>query len=358
MHKVHIRPVWTVSTTGGQELPPRLLELLAQVQTHGSLSSACRETGASYRHAWSLVQAAEAQLGHNLLTMTRGKGATLSPLAQKLVWAGHRIQARLGTTLESLASELEAEIERVVAAGHDVIRLHASHGFAIETLLHTLQEQDLPVEHKYMGSLEAVSSWHAGRSELAGFHVPLGDFEPDALAHYARWFDADSRIIHVTQRRQGLLVARGNPLDIHQLKDLTRDGVRFVNRQPASGTRFLLECMLKQAGIPPTRIAGFDLHEYTHAAVAAYVASGMADAGLGVEPPARRFGLDFVPLATERYFLICRDADLRRPGVQAVLNVLRTRQYREAVNALPGYFAMHCGEVQTVAQAFRSDRLS
>jgi molybdate transport repressor ModE-like protein len=352
MHKVHITPVWTVSDRKGQALPPRLLDLLAQVQAHGSLSKACQHTGASYRHAWTLIRSSEAQLGHALIAMSRGKGSTLTPLGDKLVWAGHRIQARLGTLLESLASELEAEIERVVASSHDVIRLFASHGFAIETLLKTLDELGEQVEHKYMGTQEAVASWHAGHCELAGFHVPLGDFEAEAFAHYARWLGEDSRIIHVTQRRQGLLVAQGNPLGLHSLADLKRPGVRFVNRQAASGTRFLLECMLRQAGIASTQLRGFELSEYTHAAVAAYVASGMADAGLGVEPPARRFGLDFVPLATERYFLACREADLAKPALQSVLGVLRSNAFQVAVNALPGYRALHCGDVQTVPEAF------
>jgi molybdate transport repressor ModE-like protein len=352
MHKVHITPVWTVSDRSGQALPPRLLDLLAQVQAHGSLSKACQQTGASYRHAWSLIRTSEAQMGHPLLAMSRGKGSTLTPLGEKLVWAGHRIQARLGTLLESLASELEAEIERVVASSHDVIRLFASHGFAIETLLKALDTQGDQVEHKYMGSQEAVASWHAGHCELAGFHVPLGDFEAEAFAHYARWLDEGSRIIHVTQRRQGLLVAHGNPLGLHGLLDLKRPGVRFVNRQASSGTRFLLECMLRQAGIDHRQLKGFELNEYTHAAVAAYVASGMADAGLGVEPPARRFGLDFVPLATERYFLVCREADLAKPALQGLLAILRSTAFQAAVNALPGYRALHCGQVQTVAEAF------
>ncbi len=352
MHKVHIKPVWTVSDRLGKDVPPRLLELLAQVQAHGSLSKACQQSGASYRHAWSLVRSGEAQLGYPLLAMSRGKGSTLTPLADKLVWAGHRIQARLGNLLESLASELEAEIERVVSVSHDVIRLFASHGFAVETLLKTLGAQGEQVEHKYMGSQEAVASWHAGHCELAGFHVPLGDFEAEAFAHYARWLDEGSRIVHITQRRQGLLVAAGNPLNITRLADLQRPGVRFVNRQASSGTRFLLECMLRQTGIATHTVHGFDLNEYTHAAVAAYVASGMADAGLGVEPPARRFGLDFIPLATERYFLVCREADLARPGLQQVLGVLRSAAFQAAVNTLPGYRALHCGDIQTVPEAF------
>src|SRR5262245_7842591 len=106
MTKVSIRPVWTITDDGGDSLSPRLLEVLAQVHEHGSLSAACRANGASYRHAWNLVRDGERQLQAALLRMERGKGSTLTPLGEKLVWATHRIAARLGPTLETLASEL------------------------------------------------------------------------------------------------------------------------------------------------------------------------------------------------------------------------------------------------------------
>jgi molybdate-binding protein len=162
----------------------------------------------------------------------------------------------------------------------------------------------------------------------------------------------ESRIIHVATRRQGFMVASGNPHKIYEAQDLTRKGIRFVNRQPSSGTRFLLECFLKKAHIDPTQISGYEQAEFTHAAVAAFVASGMADVGFGVETPARRFKLEFLPLATERYFLLCNQSDLERPHLQAVLKVLNSDEFQFAVNQLPGYTAAHCGQVSTIHDAF------
>ena len=121
MHKVSIKPQWTISDAAGQNLAPRLLELLAEVQGHGSLSGSCKKTGASYRHAWNLIRQGEAQLGMSLLNMERGKGSTLTPLAEKLVWAGHRINARLTPMLETLASELEGEIGRLLSSNNDFL---------------------------------------------------------------------------------------------------------------------------------------------------------------------------------------------------------------------------------------------
>lgn len=353
MHKVFIKPQWTISDASGHNLPPRLLELLADVAEHGSLARSCKVTACSYRHAWNLVQQGESQLGMPLLNMERGKGSTLTPLAEKLVWAGHRITARLTPTLESLSSELEGELAKLLAPASDVLKVHASHGFAVEKLIETLTARGNNVDRKYVGSQESVASLAEGNCELAGFPIPLGEFEKPAFAHYAKWMNPKrSRIIHVATRRQGLMVAKGNPLDIFSVADLAKPGVRFINRQPSSGTYFLLECMLKKARIDPARIVGFNQSEFTHAAVAAYVASGMADAGLGVETPSRRFKLDFIPLAMERYFLLCNAESLNTPHIQAVLEVLNNPQFQALVNELPGYSAEKCGQIDTLQQAF------
>ena len=353
MHKVSIKPQWTISDAQGQNLSHRLLELLAEVQDSGSLAASCKVAGASYRHAWNLIRQGEAQLGMPLLNMERGKGSTLTPLAEKLVWAGHRISARLTPTLETLASELESELAKVLSSEKDVLKVHASHGFAVEKLIETLVADGHNVERRYMGSQESVASLRAGHCELAGFHVPKGEFEDVAFQHYAQWLDPKrSRLIHVATRRQGLMVAQGNPLGIFSIADLTKPGVRFVNRQPSSGTYFLLECFLKKARIAPSRINGFNQSEFTHAAVAAYVASGMADVGLAVETPSKRFKLDFIPLAYERYFLLCHKESLNTPELQSVLQVLNDPKFRQAINDLPGYSAQHCGVVETLQEAF------
>ena len=352
MHKVSIKPVWTIGNDAGQTLPPRLLDLLVKIHETGSLAAACRASRASYRHAWSLIAQGEGQLGAPLIARERGRGSTLTTLGEKLVWAGHRIGARLTPTLETLASELEVEISRVLSRGGASLRVHASHGFAIELLLAQLAGE-IAIERKYVASLEAVASLHDGACDLAGFHIPEGEFAARALAHHRRWLDpVGDRVIHVATRRQGLMVARDNPLKIRRIADLARKGLRFVNRQHGSGTRFLLDCLLEKAGVNPTRINGYELGEYTHAAVAAYVASGMADAGFGVETPAQRFGLDFLPLATERYFLLVRQSMPGNAALDSVLSRLRSEAFHADVDRLPGYSATRCGQVDTLAGAF------
>ncbi|HSI61186.1 MAG TPA: substrate-binding domain-containing protein [Ideonella sp.] len=353
MHQVSIQPQWSIRSPAGEVLPARVIELLVDVQEHGSLLAACRQGRVSYRHAWELIRQGEALFGAPLLLMERGKGSSLTALADKLVWADRRIAARLSPVLDTLASELEVELQSVLSTRPDSLRIHASHGFAVATLHERLAAAEVPVELKYCSSVEAVASLHDGGCELAGFHVPMGEFEARTVAHYARWLEpASHRLIHLAMRRQGLMVAAGNPRKIYEVGDLARPGVRFINRQPGSGTRFLLDRLIEKAGLTPARIAGYEQGEYTHAAVAAYVASGMADVGFGLETPTRQFKLDFLPLQTERYFLLCHERSLELPHVQQALAVVAGDEFRVAVNAMPGYEAQGAGRVMTLSEAF------
>jgi molybdate transport repressor ModE-like protein len=355
MKRVSIKPQWTIRFPDGKTLPPRLLDLLAQVQLHGSLSAACQKGQTSYRHAWDLIRQGEAQFGASLLQMERGRGSRLTALGEKLVWADQRIVARLAPGLESLASELETEIESVLRTEAVLLKIHASHGFAIETFFEFLSKRGITFDRKYVSSLEAPAGLRDGACDLAGFHIPLGTQEAPALKHYRRWMDpARHVVIDLATRRQGFMVAPGNPLKIYEAGDLARQDVRFINRQRNSGTRFLLEQLLADAGVDPDGIAGFEQGEFTHAAVAAYVASGMADVGFGLETPARRFKLDFIPLANERYFLMCDRARLDEPLFQQIVDIVRSLEYRSAVDALPGYDARIAGRVLPLHEAFAS----
>ena len=357
MHRVTIKPQWSIRLGDGATLAPRVVELLVKVDELGSLSAVCQTQGLSYRHAWELIRQGEAVFGQPLLRMERGKGSQLTPLGEKLVWADRRITARLSPVLDTLASELGAEIEKVLSPAQTLLRIHANHGFAVETLRPFLERSGVHSEFKYCGSVEAVAALHDHACDVAGFPVPIGEFEPAVLEHYRRWLAIGAqRIVNVATRRQGLMVAPGNPLKIYGMKDLMRPGVRFINRQPGSGTRLLLDLLLRKEGIEPGNINGYEQCELTHAAVAAYVASGMADAGYGVETPARQFKLDFLPSQVERYFFLCDEDSLASPAVAALIDVLRSPEYRAEVNKLAGYQAEESGRVMGLEEAFEALR--
>lgn len=356
MLRITLHPQWRVSPDEGEALnATTLLDLLAAVQGSGSISQAGRELGLSYRHAWGLLQQAEQVFGEPLLARGRGRGSALTELGEKLIWADARIGARLQPLLESLASELEGELGRVQRRQRAVPRLHASHGFAVAALREQLAARQVPVELRYRNSLEAVAALAQGDCELAGFHVPLGEFEAAAARRYLTWLKRDQhQLVHLAVRAQGLFVAPGNPLGLRGLRDLTRPGLRFVNRPEGSGTRMLTELLLQREGIAPRAVAGYDNTELTHAAVAAYVASGMADVGIGVQTAAHRFGLHFIPLLKERYFFALPADALQRAELRPVLTVLRSPAFRSRVAALKGYEAANTGQVLALDDAFQA----
>jgi molybdate-binding protein len=125
-----------------------------------------------------------------------------------------------------------------------------------------------------------------------------------------------------------------------------------VNRQVGSGTRVLVDLLLARHRIEPARIVGFENTEFTHAAVAAYIASGMADVGFGLEAAARRFGLDFIALLRERYFFACEAAAVNKALLRNVVALLRGAELRAVINALPGYDDQLTGTVIELEQAF------
>jgi molybdate transport repressor ModE-like protein len=354
MYKVQIRPQWAISIGAEPALgTDALLRLLLAVQDTGSIAQGARLAKLSYRYAWGLLRDAELRFGEALLDTARGRGAELTALGQKLVWADRRIAARLSPTLDSLASELESELERMASDKLRTVRIDASHGFAVAALMEQLGRIALPVELRYRNSTDAVAALARRECDLAGFHVPTGQFEQATVAWYRRWLDpAQHCLVHVAGRQQGLFVARGNPLGLKTLADLGRPGVRFVNRQTGSGTRMLLEMMLADAGVATSDIAGFNSAEFTHSAVAAYIASGMADVGVGVRTAAARFKLDFIPLVRERYYFALATAALDVPLMRQLLGALQHPGYHAIVDALPGYDAASTGKVCSLDAAF------
>lgn len=354
MNRLTVKPTWVIENEAGTRLGSELFSMLAALHDTGKLTEAAARLAISYRHAWNLLEAWNKFFGVPLVTFERGKGTKLTLLGEKLLWAEQRASARLGPQMESLASELNLEINRLVASAGSTIRIHASHGFAVARLPELLREAPhIQLDLRYLGSVESLASLSRGECDLAGFHVPEGRLGAQALSQYTRWLHpARHRLIHLVTRTQGLFVARGNPKDIRTLPDLARPDITFVNRQKGAGTRLLFDHLIDDARVDRARIRGYQTEEFTHAAVAAFVASGMADVAFGVEPAARQFRLDFVPIAKERYLLLANVHTLDRPEVGELLALLRGDIFASMVADLPGYAAPFAGTVATLAEVF------
>lgn len=352
--RVGLRPDWFLGQTGADPVPLHaVLALLGAIHATGNIAGACRACGVSYRHAWGVLRSFETVFGTALLITRRRQGTQLSPFAERLLWANRRIEARLMPTLDSMASELQEELERLLPESEPHLRLHASHGFAVEALTARLGANNPAVELRYRTGQEALASLARGECDVAGFQVPVGEFAEPILQRYAPWLDRqDTLLIHLAVRQTGLFVVAGNPKQIHGVGDLARADVRFVNRQHGASTRLLVDLMLTKAGVTPAQVSGYDISEFTHMAVAAHIASGMADTGVGVQTAAARFSLDFVPLTQERYVFAIRRSLLQAQRMQALLQTMRSDAFRGDMQTLAGYDATDIGRVMTVTEAF------
>ena len=185
MFKVAIDAHWQLRRQDGTPLVPRLTALLVGIQQTGTLAAACRIAGLTYRYAWGLLRDGERAFGHPLVASQRGRGAKLTALGERLAWADQRIAARLTPLLESLATEVESEIERALSVIQPVLRVHATHGFAVETLRQFLAGRQIPIDLKYRDSDEALTAFIDRQCDVVGLHLPVGDLETEIAAHYA-----------------------------------------------------------------------------------------------------------------------------------------------------------------------------
>jgi molybdate transport repressor ModE-like protein len=348
--QIEIETVWRFHREGSPQTAVVMLAILNEIRKTGKISSAATGAHLSYRHVWNLIDQWSEFFGVPLVETQRGKGSKLTPFGEKLVWAGERMQARLGPQLENLAQELVTEIKPFLHQRPSVIRVHASHGFAVSKLREFLdREPGMGVDLRYVSNQNSLVSLAQGACDLSGVHLPRGELRPQGIKACREWLDPrEDRVISFVTREMGLMVKRGNPLKITSLKDLVDRKARFVNRDHDSGTRQLFDQLLALHRISESRINGAQQMEFTHAAVAAYVASGMADASFGVEAAARQFGLDFIRLLTEDYFFVCKRSFLETEPMQRVLDIMKSAAFHEAVGTLPGYVASETGKVSGV----------
>lgn len=322
----------------GEEVDSRMLDLLRAIARRGSLNQAIREVGLSYRHAWGLLGRIENSIGQPLVALERGRGARLTPLGEFLIGATADCDREIGPRLHRWTADFNRLVRRATPQSQP-IAIKASHDLALGKLRDMLLEDGhCDLDLQFLGSLDALHALARHQCDFAGFHIPESPLRPLMLEPFRALLKASTlRVVHFADRQQGLMIARGNPLGIRDVTDLGRRDVRFVNRQPGSGTRLFLDQMLTAHGIRPAQVTGYRIEEFTHAAVAATVASGMADCAFGIEAAARLQGLDFVPLASESYYLAARRATLARPGPRALLEALGGAAFRRLLQTLPGY---------------------
>ena len=292
------------------------------------------------------VRVVAARVGDRLVAtpLRRGAGAITSlaranaivvvPRTQEGVAAGTRVTAR--------ALRPQHAIERTLLAV-------GSHDVAIDLLAGALAERNIELVSANVGSIAGLVALRAGAAHLAGTHAidaREGTYNVNAVRRYGP--RERVALVHFARREQGLMVAHGNPLALTSLADVAERRAQFVNRQPDAGTRMLLDLLLERDGLTAASIAGYERLEFTHTAVAALVAEGSADCGLGIRAAAAALGLDFVPLAHEPYELALRADSLDEPRIALLVAIAGSAELRAEIAAVPGYDATAAGSIRYV----------
>lgn len=343
--------VWKAGQQPRKSIEPELFALLEAIKNTGKLTEATEQAGMPYRQAWGLITAWSERIGQPLVSKEQGRGTRLTELGEKLLWLRERISARLTPHLESAASEVEQQLNEILSEPRPALTMFASHDLVLAELRDFLRTHPGPkLDVRFVGSLESVIALCKNRCELAGFHIPEGALGRDILRKYEPWLKPRAqRLIHFVRRHQGLIVSRGNPLGIRTLQDIAAKGARFINRQRGSGTHLALQRLLQEQGIEPNEINGYYTEEFTHLAVAAAIASGQADVGIGIEAAARRLKLDFIPLFVEDYYLLGKREIVERTDVESIVTSLKSQEFAAHVRGIPGYDASLTGEVSSVS---------
>ncbi len=341
---------WMLATDPAEPLDPRLLPLLQAIAASGSLAAAVERCNLSYRAAWGVLKDEQCRLGSALVVLERGRGARLAAAGARLVSAQLAAERRLARSFSTLAVELARSQASGSAPPGLRLAVAASSDPALAALRDALPAAaQLSLDLAFMGSLHALEQLGADRTDVAGFHVAssphaLADLSPFRhLLHPRR-----DRLVRFVARDQGFILPRANPQRVRTFVDVARKRLRFVNRQRGSGTRLLIDRVLADEGVEATSVAGYANEEFTHAAVAATVASGAADAGFGLRAAAADYGLAFVPRVRERYYLAVHARALSAPAIGRLLEALKGPVFARILKHLPGYRGASAGTILTI----------
>ncbi len=286
------------------------------------------------------------QVGEELMATPAGKGAGA---VMSLVRADGILTLPTGSEGVGAGEEVQIELLRPLTDVQSTLVAIGSHDNIIDVLANLLHKgrKTIRISSAHVGSMGGIMAIKRGEAHLAGSHLldeESGEYNVSFIKRFLK--DIPLQLINLCYRQQGLIVAGGNPLGITGFKDISKRKLSFINRQNGAGTRLLTDKTLRDAGISPAEINGYEHEEYTHMSVAAAIADSSVDCGMGILAAANALDLDFVPVAEERYDLILPKQFLDDEKVCSLLSMIRSNEeFRQLVQSLGGYSLRDSGTV-------------
>ncbi len=286
------------------------------------------------------------QVDDNLMATPSGKGAGA---VMSLVRADGLLNIPTGSEGVGAGEKVQVELLRTHAEVDSTLVTIGSHDNILDLLANQLHRSRpiVRISSAHVGSMGGIMAMRRGEAHIAGSHLldeETGEYNVSFIKRYLP--DTPLQLINLCYRMQGLIVPKGNPKDIQGFKDIAENSFSFINRQKGAGTRLLTDKVLKDENIKTSSIPGYEHEEYTHMSVAAAVANGSVDSGMGILAAANALNLDFVPIAEERYDLIIPAKFLEDSKIISVLDLIRTNEdFHKNILALGGYNLRDCGKV-------------
>ncbi|RKZ69888.1 MAG: hypothetical protein DRQ48_07215 [Gammaproteobacteria bacterium] len=343
---------WFCGEREQQAIEEALFRLLQAIRDKGSLKRGAEESRLSYRHAWGLLKKWETEFNSPLVTLQRGRnhGANLTALGEKLLQSQQILSDKFLSEYQAIGEEISLSLlDEIKSKEQHKLKISASHGMAISHLNKLLQDSSsVKTELEVHGSLESLRLLNQSNYDVAGFHYPLNDslnnFSDTLAPLYRQYLNPEKyEMILVATREQGIITDTKNSAKIKNLYDLLKRSVRFINRQPDSGTRTILDQLLTSSDINSKEINGYNNEEFTHVAVAAMIASGAANTGFGIKAAASQFRLNFIPVIKEAYVLAI-DRKIPTHMKSLLRTLLNSTEFKTTVNTYPGYDATNAGK--------------
>lgn len=256
-------------------------------------------------------------------SFTKADGILIVPQNSEGIEAGKEVEIRILRPLDEIKNTL------VITGSHDPLIDEVSDFLA-------KKGASFRVCSTHVGSMGAIQAVRNGLAHMGGIHLLDTETGEYNKSYIEKYFPGGSALaLKGVGRVQGLMVKKGNPLGIKEFADIKN--VRYVNRQRGAGTRILCDYLLDKNGISPDEVNGYGNEEFTHTAVAALIAAGNADAGLGIYSAAKMYDLDFIPVCNETYEFLCGSEGKDNPMVKAFLKVLYSDEFKARLNEMGGY---------------------
>ncbi|HKN19451.1 MAG TPA: substrate-binding domain-containing protein, partial [Dissulfurispiraceae bacterium] len=269
-----------------------------------------------------------------LMSLVRADGIIKIPAESEGLSSGHEVSVELFRNKDEIKNTI------VCIGSHDNI---------LDLLANSIKKNypDYSLSSAHVGSMGGLMALERGEAHCAGTHLLDEDSGEYNVPFIKRFFPGRKMVlVNLVYRQQGLLIKKDNPKNISGFEDLLRDDVLFINRQPGSGTRLLLDKYLNEKGISPSMIKGYEKNEYTHMAVASAVLTGLADTGLAIYSSAKALGLNFIPVADERYDIAIPYEFMENEMIHILLKIIREDlEFRSMVQSLGGYDTTEMGKV-------------